>query len=187
MTVHYLDPDELERALDDVLASAADEGRLEAIVARPATDERRRLEAAHLSPGGGLDGDRWASSGEPPEQQLSLMNARLLRALAGGDAARMAQAGDNLIVDLDLSDENLPAGTRLRVGQALLEVTDAPHTGCGKFAARFGPDAARFVNAAGRRGLHLRGRYARILEPGTVRSGDLVRKEAPPTPTSSHS
>jgi MOSC domain-containing protein YiiM len=185
MKAHYLDPDELERTLAEVRASPADGGRLEAIVARPATDERRRLEVAHLSPEGGLEGDRWASAGEPADQQVSLMNARLLRQLAGGDRARMAEAGDNLIVDLDLSDENLPSGTRLRVGGVLLEVTGATHTGCGKFASRFGPDAARFVNAARRRSLHLRGRYARVLEPGTVCVGDPIHKE-PPLPTAQH-
>jgi MOSC domain-containing protein YiiM len=180
METHYLDPVQIETALAEALDSPADAGRLEAIFARPATDERRRLEVAHLSPEDGLEGDRWANSGDSADQQVSLMNARFLRQLAGGDEARMAQAGDNLIVDLDLSDGNLPPGTRLRVGGALLEVTAVPHTGCGKFSARFGPDAARFINAARRRNLHLRGRYARVLEPGTIRPGDPIHKEPPP-------
>jgi MOSC domain-containing protein YiiM len=146
------------------------------IVVRPATDARERRDAARLSPEAGVAGDRWAGDDEPVEQQVSLMNVRLLRLLAGGDEGRMAEAGDNLVVDLDLSEENLPAGTRLRAGDVLIEVTDAPHTGCGKFAARFGPDAARFVNAAQRRGMHLRGRYARVIEAGMVRVGDEAWK-----------
>ena len=90
----------------------------------------------------------------------------------------MELAGDNLVVDLDLSEENLAAGDQLRVGEALLEITDVPHTGCGKFAQRFGPDATRFINAAARADLHLRGRYARVITAGTVRVGD-VRKAGP--------
>jgi MOSC domain-containing protein YiiM len=126
------------------------------------------------------------------------MNARLLRFLAGGGlppgaarahveathaspaaaglADRMAMAGDNLIVDLDLSAANLPPGQRLAAGEALLEVTDAPHTGCKSFAQRFGPDAVRYINAAERKAIHLRGRYCRVLRAGTVRVGDLIRK-----------
>ena len=91
----------------------------------------------------------------------------------------MALAGDNLVVDLDLGTDNLPAGQRLRVGDAVLEMTDAPHTGCNKFVARFGRDAAVFVNAAERRALRLRGRYARIVQAGTVRVGDRVEKVPP--------
>ncbi len=107
--------------------------------------------------------------------QVSLMNARILKMIAGDDE-RMALAGDNLIVDLDLSGDNIRVGQKLAVGEALLQVTDVPHTGCGKFAERFGPDAVRFINAAARRSLHLRGIYAQILQPGTVRVGEVVRK-----------
>jgi MOSC domain-containing protein YiiM len=88
----------------------------------------------------------------------------------------MALAGDNLIVNLDLSEANMPAGQRLTVGEALLEVTNLPHTGCGKFAERFGPDAVRYINAAERKPLRLRGLYARVLKAGTVRVGDVIQK-----------
>jgi MOSC domain-containing protein YiiM len=172
----YLSTAEIEARLEDVLASPRDGGRLAAIIARPGTDLRELRAAAHLSPEGGMEGDRWLAAGEKPEQQISLMNVRLLRYLAGDDEERMAQAGDNLVVDLDLGADNLPAGQRLRVGDAVLEMTDAAHTGCAKFIARFGPDAARYVNAAERRALHLRGRYARIVQAGTVRVGDSVDK-----------
>jgi MOSC domain-containing protein YiiM len=142
------------------------------------------LQAVFLSPEGGVEGDRWATSsslrlanGQPdPRAQVSLMNARLLGRIAG-HKDRWALAGDNLIVDLDLTEANLPAGQKLRVGEALLEVTDVPHTGCSKFASRYGPEAMRFVNAAERKSLHLRGLYARVLEPGMVRVGDVIRKQ----------
>ena len=106
------------------------------------------------------------------------MNARTA-ALVAGQRERWALAGDQLYVDLDLSETNLPAGTRLAVGQALIEITAKPHRGCSKFAARFGPDALRFVNTGPGRALNLRGRNARVLAGGVVRRGDLVRRLPP--------
>jgi MOSC domain-containing protein YiiM len=176
MSETHLSSEQIEAGLAQVLASPHDGGAVVEIVIRPAEDERELCRAARLSPENGVEGDRWASADKPdPRQQVSMMNARLLHLLAG-DEERMRQAGDNLVIDLDLGEENLPPGQKLRVGGVLLEVTDAPHTGCGKFAARFGRDAAQFVNAAARRDLHLRGRYARVLQAGTVRVGDRVQK-----------
>jgi MOSC domain-containing protein YiiM len=103
------------------------------------------------------------------------MNSRVI-ALLAGDRARWALAGDQLYVDLDLRPENLPPGTRLEIGSAVIEVTDQPHTGCAKFTERFGSAAIRFVNSRGGRALRLRGMYARVVEPGTVRPGDSIRK-----------
>jgi MOSC domain-containing protein YiiM len=103
------------------------------------------------------------------------MNARLLRLIAR-DEERIPLAGDNLIVDLDISETNIQAGQKLMVGEALLEVTDLAHTGCDKFAERYGLDAVRYINAAERKSLHLRGVYARVLKAGTVRVGDIVQK-----------
>jgi MOSC domain-containing protein YiiM len=181
MTRH-LNQDELEAGLAHILQSPRDQGVLEAIVIRPATDLREALLQGELSPERGLHGDRWATGGATrpdgrpdPDMQLTLMNARTI-ALVARDPARWPLAGDNLYVDLDLSDDNLPPGTRLAVGSAVLEVSAAPHAGCNKFAARFGIEATRFVNSREGKRLHLRGINARILEPGTVTVGDLVRK-----------
>jgi MOSC domain-containing protein YiiM len=172
----YLTVEGLEAALVEMVASPRDGGRVEMIVVRPSEDKRLVKDSVRLSPEGGVEGDYWAETeGVEPGAQVSLMNARLLRLLAG-DEGRMALAGDNLVVDLDLSAQNLPVGQRLRAGGALLEITDVPHTGCGKFAERFGPEAVRFINAAERRDLHLRGCYARVVEAGTLRVGDRVRK-----------
>lgn len=184
MEAEFLTTEGIQAGMPDVLASPQDGGRLEAIVIRPGEDQREYREVVHLSPEGGLEGDRWATTvgrlppGEgkdPRAQQVSLMNARLLRLIAVDDQ-RMALAGDNLIIDLDLSQANLPVGQKLAVGEAVIQITDKAHTGCGKFSSRFGVDAVRFVNAKEHRSLRLRGLYARVLKAGTVRVGDLVRK-----------
>ena len=109
--------------------------------------------------------------------QLTVMNSRAAL-LVAGDPDRRMLAGDQIYVDLDLSPANLPPGTRLALGSAVIEVTDQPHLGCAKFAARFGTDALRFVNSRVGRQLRLRGLNARVIVTGTVRSGDAVRKLA---------
>ena len=131
----------------------------------------------------GLVGDNWKTRGSKnmpdgsanPDMQVNIMNARVI-ALLAGDKDRWQLAGDELFIDLDLSAANLPAGTRLALGSAILEITATPHTGCNKFAARFGTDATNFVNSPLGRELHLRGVNARVLQSGTIRVGDLARK-----------
>jgi len=175
---------QLEQGLADVLASPRDEGRLEAIVVRPASNERKLLTTAKLTPEGGIEGDRWVNDSffklpdgrSDPNNQLSLMNARILRQISMDDEA-ISLAGDNLIVDLLLSEENAPAGTRLAIGDTvLIEISDLKHTGCAKFQSRYGPEARAFVNDDRGKQLHLRGRYARIVSGGTIAVGDVVRK-----------
>jgi hypothetical protein len=181
--IHLSGPD-LERGLPHVAASPREEGQLDAIYVRPAEGERERLPAAELSAEGGVHGDRWAthpskklSDGRPdPGWQVSLMNARILRLISGGDEP-MCLAGDNLIVDLDLSEMNLPAGSRLRIGpDVVLELTPQPHTGCTKFSHRYGQEARDFINGPFGKPLNLRGRYARVVIGGTVHVGDAVAR-----------
>jgi hypothetical protein len=171
----------LEAGLDEIRRSPADRGTLELIVRRPAENEREVLAEAELAPGEGLIGDNWRARGSRatedgsahPDMQITLMNARAA-ALVAGDPDRRQLAGDQLFVDFDLSSGNLPPGTRLRLGSATIEVSDQPHLGCGKFAARFGVDALKFVNSAVGRELNLRGVNARVVVGGPIRTGDQI-------------
>jgi MOSC domain-containing protein YiiM len=177
----YAGPEELEAGIPRILAAPAREGTVELVVRRPAEDEREVLEEGVLDPEHGLVGDDWRDrndrKGRPndPATQVTLMSARVIE-LVAGSRDRWPLSGDQLFVDLDLRPENLPPGTRLAVGSATLEVTDALHTGCDKFTERFGPAAIRFVNGKPGRALRLRGMYARVVEGGTVRPGDAIRK-----------
>jgi MOSC domain-containing protein YiiM len=179
----HLTTAELEAGLDEVRAAPADGGRVELLVRRPAVDEREQLDEAKLDPDVGMVGDTWlvrGSSRTPdgasdPDKQLTVMNARLAALVAGGPSRR-ALAGDQIYVDLDISHANLPAGSRLALGEAVVEITQPPHAGCAKFAARFGKEALRFVNSPVGRELRLRGANARIVVAGAVRAGDAVRK-----------
>lgn len=172
---------DLDAAVDDVLASPADVGTVDLIVRRPAEDEREVLETGELVVGAGLVGDNYLERGSPstpdgsahPEAQLNLMNSRSLSAVSRGDRSRWPLAGDQFVVDLLLTTENLPTGTRLAMGSAVVEVSAKPHNGCAKFARRFGQDAARWVNQ--HREQRRRGLNAIVVEAGVVRQGDEIR------------
>jgi MOSC domain-containing protein YiiM len=174
---------EMEAALDHVRAAPRRIGTVELLVRRPVHEQREVLAAAELHPDHGVVGDAWSRTpdrlspdgGPDPERQLTVMNARFA-ALVAGDPERIPLAGDQLYVDLDLSEANLPAGTRLALGDAVIEMTAPPHTGCAKFVQRFGVDAQRMVNSPTGRALRLRGANARVVTGGTVRPGDAVRK-----------
>jgi hypothetical protein len=173
----------LEAGLDGVRRAPSDHGRVRLIVRRPAVNAREVLPEATLDRDEGLVGDTWR--GRPsnltpdrsphPDLQLTLMSSRVAALVAGGDERRQL-AGDQLYVDLDLSEANLPPGTRLALGSAVIEISDKPHRGCQKFADRFGQEALLFVNSAVGRALRLRGVNAKIVVTGTVRLGDPIDK-----------
>lgn len=173
----------LEQSLDHIREAPADGGTVELIARRPAEDEREVLAEARLDTHDGLEGDTWRirgsshtpDGGPNPDSQLTLMNARAAAAIAGG-RERWAVAGDQLYVDLDLSRTNLPPGSRVQIGSAVIEFSETPHTGCAKFSARFGVDALKFVNSPVGRELRLRGANCRVVVAGTVRAGDAIRK-----------
>jgi hypothetical protein len=183
--VEHLSAAELAAHLDHIRAAPAELGRLELIVRRPALGAREVLLEAELDPQCGLVGDTWnqrsstrTADGSPhPDMQLNVMNARAAAAVAG-PPGRWALAGDQLYIDLDISQANLPPGTCLEIGSAVIEVTPQPHTGCVKFKSRFGGDALRFVNTGEGKALRLRGLNARVVRAGTIRPGETVRKLA---------
>ena len=181
--LEYVPMETLEAGLDHIRQAPKDRGVLQLIVRRPATEQREVLSEGQLDLVEGLVGDNWKMRGSSrtddgsshPDMQLNIMNVRSIGLLAP-DQERWQWAGDQLFIDLDLSDANLPAGTRLTIGEAIIEVTDQPHNGCKKFAQRYGQDAIKFVNSAVGKELHLRGINARVVQPGTIRQGDQVRK-----------
>jgi MOSC domain-containing protein YiiM len=180
--VRHVTTAELEAGLTRIRGAPRDQGSVELVIRRPVEGEREVLDAAQLDVHEGVVGDRW-SRGKPhrspnPETQLTLMSARAADLVAAGERDRWALAGDQLYVDLDLSEEHLPPGTRLRVGAALIEITPPPHTGCKKFVQRFGLEAMLFVNSPEGRALRLRGVNARVVESGVVRPGDAITKLA---------
>jgi hypothetical protein len=180
----HLDTAALEAGLDAIRRAPQDNGTLELIVRRPEIDGREVLDEAELSTADGVVGDTWKIRGSGrtddgrahPDMQLNVINARLSRLVGGDDENLRALAGDQLHVDLDISFDNLPAGTRLAIGDAVIEVTEQPHTGCAKFAARFGKEALRFVNVGIGKQLRLRGLNAKVVTPGTIRRGDTISK-----------
>lgn len=175
--------DELEAALDHLRDAPKDEGVVQLIVRRPIVNEREVLEEADLDPVLGLVGDSWTvrpssrtPDGSPhPEMQINIMNSRVT-ALVAQDRDRWPLAGDQLYIDMDLSKANLPAGSRLAIGSAVLEVSPLPHTGCHKFVSRFGVDAMKFVNSEVGKELCLRGINAKVVQAGVVKVGHTAKK-----------
>ena len=179
----HLSYQELEAQVDYISESPKDKSPIDLIVRRPAENEREVLNTGMLSTTDGLEGDMWKvrpSSRTPdktahPDMQLNIMNTRVISLIARSEE-RWKLAGDQLYLDLDLSKENLPAGTQLKIGEAIIEVTPQPHTGCKKFVARFGLDAMKFVNSEIGKRYQMRGINAKVVKGGKISKGDLATK-----------
>lgn len=164
----------LESGLRALPALPADTGRLALIVRRPADDTRETPERLRLTPDDGVPGDSWGRNPKRDlEMQIAVMRRDVAELLANGQPLTLF--GDSLFVDFDLSLGNLPIGSRLRVGEAVVEVTPMPHNGCAKFKGRFGADALFFVNARPTRHLNLRGIYWTVIEAGEVSVGAPIQ------------
>ena len=183
LTVKHLTAQELEAALDHLRQAPKDEGVLQLIVCRPNVDQREVLEEAELDPVKGLIGDNWFIRGSRktpdgsahPEMQINIMNSRVT-ALVAQEKERWPLAGDQLYIDMDLGHENLPPGSRIAIGSAVLEVSALPHTGCKKFVSRFGVEAMEFVNSPRGKELCLRGINAKVIQGGIIKVGQTARK-----------
>lgn len=181
--IKHLSTQELEAGIDHLLAAPKDNGELKMIVCRPEESQRKVLQEGKLDIEEGLVGDNWKTRGSRrtpdgsahPEMQLNIMNSRVTHLVATQED-RWPLAGDQLYVDMDLSKENLPPGTQLQLGTAVIEVTKIPHTGCEKFIARFGLDAMKFVNGKFGKQQNFRGINAKVIKPGIIRTGDIFRK-----------
>lgn len=179
----HLNEAELTAGLNHIQNSPTDTGELVTIVRRPAVGERELLAEGELTVQDGLVGDNWRTRGSSrtadgsahPDMQLTLMNIRTVQLLAP-EQSQWVLPGDQLLVDLDLSEVNLPAGTQLTCGTAVLEITAQPHTGCKKFVERFGLEALKWVSTPEGKLLRLRGVNAKVLRPGVIRPGDKVQK-----------
>ena len=183
LETYHLSMSELEAGMEHIRQSPKDAGVLKMIVMRPKVDERQIVESAELTLEEGLAGDTWKIRGSRHnpdgsarlEAQITIMNARAAALLAQTED-RWALAGDQLYADFDLSDDNIPPGTQLAIGSAIVEVSALPHTGCNKFSARFGVEALKFVNSAEGKSMHLRGINTRVVRAGSIHVGDTIRK-----------
>lgn len=172
--------EDLETFLDEILAAPKDAGPIEMIARRPGENAREVIQSAELTKEDGLIGDSWIDrvdeNGDPYlPAQLTLMNSRVADAVAV-TRDRWPLAGDQIYVDMDISQRNLPPGARIKVGDAVVEISDVPHTGCNKFAGRFGKEALRFANVGVGRENRFRGVNAFVVEPGSVQVGDKITK-----------
>ena len=182
-TVRHFSLEELNVRLPEVRTAPADRGQLVQIIARPVTEQRELRERTEVTPEAGLPGDRWANTCSRklpdgrlnPDSQITIMNTRCL-AILTDQRERWPLSGDNLLVDFDLRETNVPAGQRLKIGSVVLEITPLPHTGCSKFSGRFGVDALKFVNSPEGKKLRLRGLHAQVVQAGSLTIGDSIEK-----------
>jgi hypothetical protein len=183
LNIQYLSVTELEAGMDHIRQSPKDQGTLQMIVRRPNIDEREILDEGELNTLEGLVGDTWnvrvnvhSTDGRPNlNKQITIMNARTIALLAQSEEY-WPLAGDQLYADMDLSEDNLPPGTQLAIGSAILEVSPDPHTGCQKFSSRFGVEALKFVNSPEGKRLHLRGINTRVVRGGVIHIREIIQK-----------
>jgi hypothetical protein len=167
---HFRLLEDLERMLESLLPAPTDQGQVRLVVMKGQGGRRETPERIFLNPIAKAPGE--AGDDQEDEDQLAIMQHGVADLIANGQPLPLF--GDNLFLDLDLSLENLPPGSQLRVGKAILQVTPLPHNGCSKFRGRFGDNALRFVSKKELRHRNLRGIYMRVLEGGEVGPGDRV-------------
>jgi hypothetical protein len=174
---------ELEAALPSVLAAPGGAGLVRLLCTRPQPNARAFPEVLTLSRGKGATGDyhparpwlRLPDGSPDPRIEVSIMPWRVLD-LVWRERDRVAHPGDNIAVDMTLAEADLPAGTRLAAGTAILRVSDVPNDGCAKWKVRYGKAAHDWITTPDHLRLRLRGLYAAIEQDGEVRIGDTLRR-----------
>ncbi len=179
----YQTAEQLQAGMARVYETPRDEGAVRLVVRRPGRGEREILAQGQLDTEQGLVGDDWINrpgmkrDTPSPYAQVTVMNARAAELVSGDpEPSTWAQCGDQLYIDLDLSEANMPAGTRIAIGEAELEVQAEPHTGCVQFRSWWGPDALRHISTKEGLSLRMRGANTRVIRSGAVRPGDVARK-----------
>lgn len=182
-TVKHLTREEIEQRYTQLEPSPKEQGTVEMIVRRPDTLQREVVEQAEINTEKGMIGDNWYTRGSRhtddgsahPDMQMAIMNSRIIDVIAQ-ERDNWAPAGDQLFVDFDLSEANLPIGQRFAIGDVVLEVSPFPHKGCKKFKERYGLGASRFINDLAYEHLRLRGINVRVIQGGVIKTGDTIRK-----------
>ncbi len=165
--------EDYEQAWQALPERPRERGQVTRVVVRPATNERVLLQTVRVTPEDGLTGDRWGTGKRNPENQITLMMEQVV-SLVATPSSPPELAGDNLYVTIDLAEDCLPAGTRLQIGSALVEVTPLPHYGCKKFSARFGSEALKWINSRDGKRQRLRGLHVQVIEAGDIAVGSDI-------------
>ena len=178
----HLTTDELTERVAALDVPPMDNGTITALVLRPEVNERKVVQSIRVKPNEGIEGDNYVARGSSktpdggphPEAQICMMRSDVLNVFSDGDEAKWPLAGDQMLVDFDLSTDNLPTGTELGIGSATFRVVAKPHNGCQKFSERYGLDARRFANSDPV--ARYRGIYIIVLTEGEVSVGDTIAK-----------
>lgn len=179
---------ELDQCWQKIPTASGIHGRVIQVCVRPEMDQRAFPEVLQLSPDRGAIGDRWERrtwkylpDGRPdPRVQVALMNIRMLEFVQSLTGSRH-HPGDTLIVDFDLSEDNLPTGAHLQIGSAVVEISNVVNDACAKFARHYGEDVFAWFRDSSRRAWRLRGAFGRVVVEGEVRAGDPVTIRDRPT------
>jgi MOSC domain-containing protein YiiM len=174
--------DQLEAAWTSEPPAPRDDGSVRLICVRKGGGIHETPGEIEITAHHGLQGDRWSQRDPHADPDgataVTLMNV-FVAELVGDGEQPLDAAGDNLLIDLDIGTDALPPGSRLTIGEAVLRVSEQPHTGCSTFRDKFGLDALRWVSTPDGRARRLRGVNCSVVRAGIVRVGDPIAVQRP--------